>query len=76
LTGRFKSWQADEDASPALGDLGLSLGRMWAKLAASQGREIMAALGYRRFDEMIGQMQMLDRPQTGGALEGQGSKKK
>ncbi|MGA7668116.1 MAG: glutamate synthase-related protein, partial [Pseudolabrys sp.] len=28
---------------------------------AEEVREIMAALGYRRFDEMIGQMQMLDR---------------
>jgi glutamate synthase (NADPH/NADH) large chain len=30
-------------------------------LVAEEVREIMAALGYRRFDEMIGQMQMLDR---------------
>jgi glutamate synthase (NADPH) large chain len=28
---------------------------------AEEVRELMAALGYRRFDEMIGQMQMLDR---------------
>jgi glutamate synthase (NADPH/NADH) large chain len=28
---------------------------------AEEVREIMAALGYRRFDEMIGQLQMLDR---------------
>jgi glutamate synthase (NADPH/NADH) large chain len=28
---------------------------------AEEVREFMAALGYRRFDEMIGQMQMLDR---------------
>jgi glutamate synthase (NADPH/NADH) large chain len=28
---------------------------------AEEVREIMAALGYRRFDEMIGQMQMLDQ---------------
>ena len=28
---------------------------------AEEVREMMAALGYRRFDEMIGQMQMLDR---------------
>ncbi len=28
---------------------------------AEEVREIMASLGYRRFDEMIGQMQMLDR---------------
>jgi glutamate synthase (NADPH/NADH) large chain len=28
---------------------------------AEEVRELMAAMGYRRFDEMIGQMQMLDR---------------
>src|ERR1700681_2719473 len=28
---------------------------------AEEVRELMASLGYRRFDEMIGQMQMLDR---------------
>ncbi|NBR11129.1 MAG: glutamate synthase subunit alpha, partial [Alphaproteobacteria bacterium] len=28
---------------------------------AEEVREIMAALGYRKFDEMVGQMQMLDR---------------
>jgi glutamate synthase (NADPH/NADH) large chain len=28
---------------------------------AEEVRELMAALGYRRFDEMVGQMQMLDR---------------
>ena len=28
---------------------------------ADEVRELMAAMGYRRFDEMIGQMQMLDR---------------
>jgi glutamate synthase (NADPH/NADH) large chain len=31
---------------------------------AEEVREIMAALGYRTFDEMIGQMQMLDREQV------------
>jgi glutamate synthase (NADPH) large chain len=31
---------------------------------AEEARELMAALGYRRFDEMIGQMQMLDRAQA------------
>jgi glutamate synthase (NADPH) large chain len=31
---------------------------------AEEVREWMAALGYRRFDEMIGQMQMLDRAQA------------
>ena len=30
---------------------------------AEEVREMMAALGYRTFDEMIGQMQMLDTPQ-------------
>src|SRR6202030_2238135 len=30
---------------------------------AEEVRELMAALGYRRFDEMIGQMQMLDQRQ-------------
>ena len=28
---------------------------------AEEVRELMAAMGYRRLDEMIGQMQMLDR---------------
>jgi glutamate synthase (NADPH/NADH) large chain len=31
---------------------------------AEEVREIMASLGYRRFDEMIGQMQMLDKRQV------------
>jgi glutamate synthase (NADPH/NADH) large chain len=31
---------------------------------AEEVREIMAALGYRRFDEMVGQMQMLDRQEV------------
>ena len=31
---------------------------------AEEVREIMAALGYRTFDEMVGQMQMLDRRQV------------
>jgi glutamate synthase (NADPH/NADH) large chain len=31
---------------------------------AEEVRELMAALGYRRFDEMIGQMQMLDKRQV------------
>jgi len=31
---------------------------------AEEVREIMAALGYRRFDEMIGQLQMLDKRQV------------
>jgi glutamate synthase (NADPH/NADH) large chain len=31
---------------------------------AEEVREFMAALGYRRFDEMIGQMQMLDRAEA------------
>ena len=31
---------------------------------AEEVREIMASLGYRRFDEMIGQMQMLDKSQV------------
>ena len=31
---------------------------------AEEVRELMADLGYRRFDEMIGQMQMLDREQV------------
>jgi glutamate synthase (NADPH/NADH) large chain len=31
---------------------------------AEEVREIMAALGYRRFDEMVGQMQMLDKRQV------------
>ena len=39
---------------------------------AEEVREIMAALGYRTFNEMVGQMQMLDQRQAGRALEGQG----
>ncbi len=39
---------------------------------AEEVRELMAALGYRSFNEMIGQMQMLDQRAAGGALEGQG----
>ena len=39
---------------------------------AEEVREIMAALGYRTFDEMVGQMQMLDQRRAGRALEGQG----
>ena len=31
---------------------------------AEEVRELMAAMGYRRFDEMIGQMQMLDRQEV------------
>ena len=31
---------------------------------AEEVRELMAELGYRRFDEMVGQMQMLDREQV------------
>ena len=31
---------------------------------AEEVRELMAALGYRRFDEMVGQMQMLDRTEA------------
>ncbi len=31
---------------------------------AEEVRELMAAMGYRRFDEMIGQMQMLDKRQV------------
>ncbi|GAC1549351.1 MAG: glutamate synthase large subunit [Beijerinckiaceae bacterium] len=31
---------------------------------AEEVREIMASLGYRRFDEMVGQMQMLDRDEV------------
>ena len=39
---------------------------------AEEVREIMAAMGYRTFNEMIGQIQMLDKQPGGGALEGQG----
>ncbi|MEO6013915.1 MAG: glutamate synthase-related protein, partial [Devosia sp.] len=31
---------------------------------AEEVRELMAALGYRRFDEMVGQMQMLDKTEA------------
>jgi len=31
---------------------------------AEEARELMAALGYRNFDEMVGQMQMLDQTQA------------
>ena len=37
---------------------------------AEEVRELMAALGYRTFNEMIGQMQMLDRAEVRRALEG------
>ena len=37
---------------------------------AEEVREIMAALGFRTFNEMIGQMQMLDQRTRGRALEG------
>ena len=37
---------------------------------AEEVRELMAAMGYRRFDEMIGQMQMLDKTGVVDALEG------
>ena len=39
---------------------------------AEEVREMMAELGYRTFDEMVGQMQMLDKRSAGRALEGQG----
>ncbi len=41
---------------------------------AEEVREIMAALGYRSFNEMVGQTQMLDQTSAGGALEGQGAR--
>ena len=41
---------------------------------AEEVREIMAALGYRTFNEMVGQTQMLDQIHAGGALEGQGAR--
>ena len=37
---------------------------------AEEVREIMAALGYRSFNDMIGQMQMLDVRRDGRSLEG------
>ncbi len=37
---------------------------------AEEVRELMAAMGYRTFDEMIGQMQMLDARHAGRPLEG------
>ena len=39
---------------------------------AEEVREMMAALGYRTFDEMIGQMQMLDTHRGRRPLEGEG----
>ncbi len=39
---------------------------------ADEVREIMASLGYRRFDEMIGQMQMLDKAQAVGHWKARG----
>jgi len=39
---------------------------------AEEVRELMAALGYRRFDEMIGQMQMLDRYKVVAHAKAQG----
>ena len=38
---------------------------------AEEVRELMAELGFRTFDEMIGQMQMLDQRRAHRALEGQ-----
>ena len=37
---------------------------------AEEVRELMAALGYRKFDEMVGQRQMLDKTKAHRALEG------
>ena len=39
---------------------------------AEEVREIMASLGYRRFDEMIGQMQMLDKAKVVDHLKAHG----
>ena len=39
---------------------------------AEEVREMMAALGYRKFDEMIGQRQMLDKAEAGRARQGAG----
>ena len=41
---------------------------------AEEVREIMASMGYARFDEMVGQMQMLDRQRPDRPLEGQGAR--
>jgi len=43
-------------------------------LRREEVRELMAAMGYAKFDQMIGQMQMLDQPPRGGALESQGAR--
>jgi glutamate synthase (NADPH/NADH) large chain len=37
---------------------------------AEEVREIMASLGYKTFNEMVGQMQMLDKDESDRALEG------
>jgi glutamate synthase (NADPH/NADH) large chain len=39
---------------------------------AEEVRELMAELGYRRFDEMVGQMQMLDRDKVVGHWKAKG----
>ena len=41
---------------------------------AEEVREIMARLGYRTFNEMVGQTQMLDQTTARRALEGQGAR--